>query len=281
MPKAKAKPAAKKEEAAITNQTTPEELEAKINAVDDEETPEETTVTRTPDVTPPEEAETTQEEPEETEEITEEGEEAPAPVVTPEEQEETDWKSRYTGSTREAQVLASRNKKLLDSIEKAKGLPTPTDEEMREEYGDNWDLMDDIQRKTAKNATLSSKRFSVLEEVAAESKKTDEWVEKAKNFVAEPQVLIKYPQLAGKETEFVQFCSLPTRVGVELDDLVRAFSFDIKQEVPKRKTLFESGGGGQPPAPKELTVDEIAFLRTHDSKKYKQLLASGKIKIEV
>jgi hypothetical protein len=275
MPK-KASPAAKKEGAVITNQTTPEELEAKINAVD-EETPEETTVTRGPDVTPPEETNTEEEEVS-VEEAPEEQEVAPVVEVAP---EEPDWKSRYIGSTREAQVLAARNKKFAESVDKANSLEKPTDEEMRTEYGDNWEMMDDVQRKLAKETVLSSKRFAILNEVATETKKGEEWVEKAKVFVADPQVLVKYPQLEGKETEFVQFCSLPTRVGVDLDDLVRAFSFDIKEEVPKRKTLFESGGGGQAPAPKELTVDEIAFLRTHDSKKYKQLLASGKIKIEV
>jgi hypothetical protein len=100
------------------------------------------------------------------------------------------------------------------------------EEEMSKEYGDNWEIMDDIQKKLAKDTVLSNKIFDIIKGVAEESKKTEEWLDKAQKFSQDPVVVSKYPQLEGRETEFIQFCSLPTRVGVDMDDLVRAFSFD-------------------------------------------------------
>lgn len=285
----------------ITNQTPKEVLkETIIDGTGEEPAPKDTSVTRSPVTTPPsestpeqepdsenpqkdEESEVDQSEGEEPEGEEPEGEESEEPVETPKkEPKEPDWKSRYVGSTREAQVLAARNKEFAETVERANSLPEPTDEEMKKEYGDNWDIMDDIQRKIAKESALSKKRFAMLQEIAEKSKKVEEWTKKTKEFVEDPQITVKYPQLLGKEAEFIQFCSLPTRVGVDLDDLVRAFSFDIKGETPKRKTLFQPAGGGKSATPaKELSIEEISFLRTHNQKEYKRLIQSGKIKIEI
>lgn len=203
------------------------------------------------------------------------------PVVPETPADNTDWKARYAGSTREAQVLASKNKQVTDAITKAGELPEPTDEEMRTELGDDWDIMDDTQRRIARRATLADRRFEIINKASQEGKKTDEWVDRVRTYSQDPQVVLKFPQIEGREIEFVQFCSLPSRVGVDLEDLVKAFTFDIKPVEPKRQNLFERGTGGHAPAQKEMTVEEISFLRTNNPKKYKELIKSGKIKIEI
>lgn len=196
-----------------------------------------------------------------------------------------DYKARYAGSTQEAQVLAARNKEFLDAKAKADAVADPTDDEMKTEYGDEWEEMTDRQKKNAKGVSKAQKKDIILNEVTEKMKKRDVWVEDTKKYSADPSTLVKYPQLAGHEEEFVQFCSLPTRVGINYDDLVKAFSFDLKPIVvtPKRANLLETAGGGSGVAPvvKELTVEEIGFLRVHNPKEYKRLLQTGKIKIDL
>src|SRR5665213_3147982 len=46
-----------------------------------------------------------------------------------------DWKKRYTDSSREAQILATKNKDLNSVVDQASQLPDPTEDEMKEEYG--------------------------------------------------------------------------------------------------------------------------------------------------
>lgn len=206
-------------------------------------------------------------------------------VAAPAKEMNIDYKARYAGSTQEAQVLAARNKEFLEAREKAKTLPLPTDEEMKTEYIEEWDEMTDRQKKNAKLAKLNENQNKILDEVTEKMKKRDQWVEDTKKYSVDPSTLVKYPLLAGHEEEFVQFCSLPTRVGINYDDLVKAFSFDLKPVVvtPKRANLLEPAGGGGSVAPvkKELTVEEIGFLRAHNPKEYKRLIQAKKINIDL
>ena len=46
-------------------------------------------------------------------------------------QKEPDYKKRYADSTREAQILHAKNKKIMEAVEKAKEIPDPTEEELK------------------------------------------------------------------------------------------------------------------------------------------------------
>lgn len=208
-----------------------------------------------------------------------------SPVVAPVTKETNiDYKARYAGSTQEAQILAARNKEFLDAKAKADAVSDPTDDEMKKEYGDEWDEMSDRQKKNAKGIAKAQKKDEILTEVTEKMKRRDEWVESTKKFSTDPATITKYPQLEGHEEEFIQFCSLPTRVGLDYDLLISAFSSGIKPVIvpPKRANLFETGGGGGGAAPtvKELTVDEIAFLRKNNPREYKRLIQAKKIKVD-
>lgn len=293
----------------LTNQLTPEDLKAKVDAIDDPETPPEapSEVPPTPEELDLEEirakdpSELTDEEQTFLEENVEslndeekvtfniEGATTPEPPVEgalesptePSVPDDTDWKARYRGSTQEAQVLASRNKDLVQSVDEAANLTEPTDEEMQNEFPNEWDLMDNFQKKIAKDNLLNKRRFELVNQSVQKTKKSEEWVGKVKEFTDNPVTLENYPLLKGKEVEFSQFCAIPSRVGVEFDDLVKAFLFDVPPVRPQRKSLFETKGGGEGLKPKGLTPEEVSFLRINDQKKYKELIKAGKIKIEV
>lgn len=196
-----------------------------------------------------------------------------------------DYKARYSGSTQEAQVLAARNKEFIEATDKAKALPLPTDDEMMLEYPEDWEVMNDRQRKNAKIAKLQENKDKILSEVTEKMKKSVEWRETTKKHIENPAIITQYPQLAGHEEEFVQFCSLPSRVGLSYDDLIKAFSFDLKPNTPapQRKSLFETGSGGgiTPKAPKALSTEEIAYLRKNNPKEYKRLSLAGKINVDL
>src|SRR3990167_465969 len=262
---------------AITNQTSKEELQAKIADVDKEETP------KTPEPEP-EEVVVPDVEPETPPEPVKEPEAPPEPVkVVKEEEDEVDWKARYAGSTKEAQILAARDKDVMSAIDDAASLSEPTEEELRKEFGDDWELMDNFQKRIAKDNLLNKRRFERIDEVAQKRKKIDTWIDKVNDFVADPKTISAIPKLQGKETEFGQFCLAPSRVGVDFDVLVKAFLYDVKVETPTRpsSTLFEIGGGGEAPKTPEITPEQIAYLRKNNQKEYKRLLNSGKIKVEL
>lgn len=262
------------------NKPTPEELKENIEKIQDElETPVETP--EVPEIETPEEvAETPQAEEPETPEPSKE---APEEIETPEEPEtpSEDYKKKYAESTREAQVLHSRNKKINETIEKANALPDPTDEEMSEIYKE-WDVMDEVTRKLAKDSELNKRRFQMLDDVTKESKKIDEWNQKVDEYIGNPETLIKIPELDGREDEFKLFATKPTRRGIDFEDLVSAFLYEVdKNKKPKQKgNMFEQGNGGPKDEKKKtdkLSPDQAAILMRTNYKKYKEYLTAGKI----
>ena len=218
--------------------------------------------------------------PEETHEPeAEEKEEPEEDQETKPETEEIDYRKKFTESTREAQILHAKNKKINEAVEKAKGLPDPTEEDLIKEYPD-WELLTDLEKKLAKNSLISTRRFSILEEVTAESKDIEAWNNRVDTFISDPKSLIKHPELEGKEDDFKIFAAKPTRRGVEFEDLIPAFLYGRKQE-PKKGAMFESGSGGpnekSKPKTDTITLEQARKLRERDYNKYKEYLNAGKI----
>lgn len=198
--------------------------------------------------------------------------------------QEPDYKKKFVESSREAQILHSKNKKISDAFEKASQLPDPTDDEMKVEYPD-WDLMSDFEKKIAKDSVKNTKRFQAMEEVTKGFKKLGDWQDKVNSFIEDPKTLVDNPELDGKEDEFKLFATKPTRIGVPLEDVVSAFLYNVEKEVkmkPKNKgSMFETGTGGanekQKPKTDKITVDQARILRNTDYKKYTEYLKAGKI----
>lgn len=291
-----------------------EEMEAKVKLAEkmtDKEDDKETELERDPDFIDPNEenfpkkeeddeeeesSETTEdeedeEEPTKDEEIDEEPEdqteedEEPETPKTPE-NEKKRLKDKLSASSREAQILYSKNKKITEAIEKASEVSEPSEEELRARYSD-WDEMTDSEQQSAKEIMTLKKQIGAISEVAKDFKDLDSWTQKVDEFISDPEVLANNPKIDGKEDEFRSFAMKETRRGVDFDVLVKAFLFEVEDTRPAKNKgkMFETGSGGlnKKPTKKDdkLSVEDGARLRKTNYKKYTELLKKGKIKTEV
>lgn len=233
-----------------------EELETPIQTEPIEETPEETPVVEETPV-------------EETPEVVE------TPIPSP------DYKEKYVGSTREAQVLASKNKKLTTVIEDASKIPEPTDDEMLKEYTE-WDIMDSTSKKMARDVVWNRKRFDVIDNINKEFKDIDSWNEKVDKYIDDPKTLMDNPKLEGYADEFKIFATKQSRRGVDFEDLVSSFLYKRESDkVPKKSQMFPTGSGGPNDRPKakagKISIADAAILQKNDYKKWVSYLKEDKI----
>jgi hypothetical protein len=196
-----------------------------------------------------------------------------------------DYRKKFTESTREAQVLRAKNKKLQEAIQNAGSLPEPTEQELQAEFPE-WEEMTATERRLAKDSILNRRRFDAINSAALEGKNIDEWNQKVDEFVDDPKTLIANPELEGKQEEFKRFSAKPTRRGLDFDDLVLAFLGDVQKNrpAPKKGSMFPSGSAGpndtMKPKDNRLSIEEASVLMQTDYKKYKEYLMAGKIKME-
>ena len=211
-------------------------------------------------------------------EIHPEPKEEEKPVV--ESKKDPDYKEKFINSTKEAQILHAKNKKIMEAFEKSKGIPEPTEDELKKEYSD-WDVMGDFEKKIAKDNMRNTKRFASFGEVAEEFTEIGKWQTKVDEFMGDPENISNNPLLEGKEAEFRAFASKPTRRGVDFDDLIGAFLFEESKGVKLNKGgMLPTGSAGDKtikPKSDKLTVEQGRQLRMADYEKYKRYLLAGKI----
>ena len=208
-------------------------------------------------------------------------EEEPKSTSEPEPSKSVDYKKKFTESTRESQVLFSRNKKLSEAVDQASQMEEPTDEEMTKEFTD-WDVMSDTEKRLAKDNIVNNRRFQSIHKATQEGKDILAWNEKVDKYIDDPKVLQDNPDLEGKQDDFKIFASKPTRRGVDFEDLVSAFLFDMSKAIkPKKGKMFETGSGGPneraKPKGDKISLAEARTLMKNDYKKYKEFLTQGKI----
>jgi hypothetical protein len=197
-----------------------------------------------------------------------------------------DWKKRYTDSSREAKVLATKNKEINDAFVQAAEIALPTDEEMKAEYPE-WEDMTSTEQRFATENLINKKRFDVITSAVNKFKKVEDWNVKVDTFVDNPKTLIANPELEGKTDEFRIFASKPTRSGMDFDDLVLAFLGDEAKKIKpdhKGQKMFENGTGGSkvtpPPPDDKLSLDQSIIDRKTNFPLYKERLKAGKYKTE-
>lgn len=212
---------------------------------------------------------------------------SPSPSA-PDEDELTKTKKKLSASSREALILHSRTKKYDEAVAEAEAVEPPSDEEMQAKYGkEEWEEMTAGQQLLARESWVSNKRFEIMSKVSKEGRIIEEWNGKVDEFLKDPKNLNKYSVLEGKQEEFKEFCSKPTRRGLDFEDLVLAFQGDLINNPPKKNKgqMFEKGSPGQKEKPKpkddKITAEQAKILRETDYPKWKQLLKAGKIKAEV
>jgi len=235
--------------------------------------------------TPEEEVEETTEEEVEEEPEVEEKEEKPKKVEVEEpEEEKEDYKKKFVESTKEGQILYSKNKKMMEALSKVDDIPEPTEEELQKEFTD-WEIMSDFEKRLAKNDIINSRKLEQISKVNKEFKDTDAWNGKVDEFVSDPNSLIKYPGLEGKESEFKIFANKTTRRGVDFEDLVSSFLYTAESERPKNKgKMLESTTGDttkQKPKSNKISIEQARILRQNDYNKWSELLRAGKIESDI
>lgn len=208
-----------------------------------------------------------------------------APVPSPSPTPGVDYKKRYSDSSREAHVIASKNREMNKAVEDAANLPEPTEDELKAAYSE-WDDMTPTEQRLAKDNLLNKKKFDVIHQATEKYKKVDEWQDKVVAFVEDPKTITKNPELDGKEEEFKTFASKPSRVGVDFDDLILAFLGEESKSNPKPKKgqMFPTGSGGPndrpQPKDKRLSVEEGRRLRLNNYNEFKRQLKAKNIKNE-
>jgi len=285
------------------------EIDDKVKAVDsmtDEENQEEEELERDPDFIDPDEEEPKKEEKieldsfkvtevaeeesgeEEEEEKPEDTEETEEEVVEekPTEKPKPDYKKKFSDSSREAQILYAKNKRITEAIEKASVVAEPTEDELKTEYPE-WDMMSDFEKKMSKDSMMNRRKLDTISEVTKDFKDMDAWNKKVDDFLENVETVIDNPGLDGKEEEFKIFATKETRRGVDFETLTSAFLFNVEENKPPKKKgkMFETGSGGtnEKPEPKSdiLSVEDGVKLKKTNYKKYMDLLKDGKIKTVV
>jgi len=210
----------------------------------------------------------------------------PEPEPEPEAEPIPDYKKKFSESSREAQKIVAKNRKMNQAIDEANEVSEPTEEELQAEYED-WDLLDDSTKKIAKESMVSTRRFAIISQGRTESQKIDKWSEEVFKFADDPQTLIDNPELEGKTEEFMVFANEESNNSIPFKVLVGSFLHEqSKTAKPKSKgAMFPDGSGGPndkgKPKGDKITVAESEVLRQTNYNKYKELLQAGKISTEI
>lgn len=209
----------------------------------------------------------------------EEVEETPEPEqVDP----EAELKKKLSASARENQKILAKNRLMNQAVDEAKDIPEPTDEEMELEYTE-WDLMDVVSKKLAKEAVVSKRFRERISQAREQSSKIEKWGEEVDKYVDNPQTFLDNPLLEGKQEEFKLFAIEESNNSVPFKILVNAFLFEqsTKKQPAKKGKMFETGSGGPNDNPKpkgdKISLAESELLRKTNYNKYKEMLNAGKI----
>lgn len=203
------------------------------------------------------------------------------PSVEKPKSEEPDYKKKFVDSTREAQILASRNRKMTEVLEQADQLPDPTPEELKAQFPD-WELIDPVQQTLIKDSIKNKKIISMLGQATKEARDIEAWNAKVDEFVDDPKTLVQYPDLEGKQDDLKVYATKATRRGVDFQDIVSSFLFTEAKSRPKNKgAMFQAPTPGPSVAPKpasdKISITEAMELKKTNYRKYKELLVARKI----
>jgi len=197
--------------------------------------------------------------------------------------DEETLKKKLNASTREAQILYQRNKQVQDAIAEASALPAPTDDEMRKEFPD-FDDLDDFSKRMARDNFTNTRRLDAVTKVSEKFKDLELWQGEIDKYADNPEILINNPELEGRLDEFKLFATKPTRRGVDPDDLVKAFLYDVEKDGLDRGTskgrMFPEGSAGvkrDKPKSDKLSAEQAGQLRKSNYNEYVRLLKAHKI----
>lgn len=192
-------------------------------------------------------------------------------------------KKERTESTREAQILAAKNKQKNEAIDKAAQITDVTEEELKKEFP-NYDDMDDATRMLAKKQLISDKRWAIINEARNAEKDVEAWNTKVDEFVGDPKTLNKHKQLEGKLEDFKVFATKKSRRGTDFETLIDAFLFNnqklnAEKKLANKGSMLPTGGSGDKKSKGsgKLSLAEGAALRDSNYNEYRKQLMAGNI----
>lgn len=204
------------------------------------------------------------------------------------EQNQIDYKEKFTESTREASALYFKNQKLNKTIEEASLIGEPTIDELKKfakETGADYDELEEFSQNILKRTYINEKRFEKIQNVAKESKQIDEWSESVDSFIEKSIDNGEYPSLNSLGSDFKKFAMKETRRGVDLNDLVASFLFSSERSLkqsPKKSVLLSGGNSSAVPSQSSgLNENQVAILRETNPKEYRRMIKSGQINLEI
>jgi hypothetical protein len=176
------------------------------------------------------------------------------------------WKKKATTQGQENIVVT---KKLEDATRPKELTNEPTDSELQAAFPE-WDVMTDTEKRLARETSRATRIASQLQQERQEEKAKAAWNTDLELTIAQN------PSLQGKEQAFKDFANKPTRRGVDLETLRKAFLFDSSTSAPKPKPTLKpgllpgNGGPRDPEKPKTLSGEELKTLRQTDSAGYRE-----------
>jgi len=198
------------------------------------------------------------------------------------------WKNKFTESSREAQVLAEREKETKRKLEEATKPKEVTDDLMKQKYPD-WDSYDDGVKAALKNTVVQDQKITALEQGQSEYLNERKWQSQIDGFLAENDETEKI-SIKDKDA-FKKYCNKPERKGMNLDILAAAFAYEVGTTAPakpekKKGSMLETGSGQgatqkHKTDKKEYTADDAKMLRQNNPKEYERLVRSGKLDIKI
>jgi len=202
-------------------------------------------------------------------------------------QNNIDYKEKFTESTREASALFFKNQKINKTIEEASLIIDPSLDELKnyaKEKGADYEDLDTFTQNILKDTYINAKRFEKIQNLTTESKRIDEWANTVDNFIEKSIDSGEYPTLNSLGLDFKKFAMKESRRGIDLNDLVASFLFSAERnlkQTPKKSVLLTGGNSSAVPTKTNISEDQVAMLRETNPKEYRRMIKSGQINLEI
>lgn len=197
-----------------------------------------------------------------------------------------DLENKFKNSSQEAIRLKHENEIMAGKINKLTQDEIPTEHEMKGMYPD-WDTYTVVEQKLLTDNFALRRKFDKSQSVIYDLVEERNWDREFYQISSKPG----FEGLKGRETEFKSFAYQPRffvnagdrKIPVQIETVAAAFLHENppkpKEEPPKplepKPGLENGSGGGKPDGQEKLKPEEIAFIRTNDPKRYREMVISG------
>lgn len=192
---------------------------------------------------------------------------------------------KLSASARENQKIYAKNRVINKALVDADEMPEPTEEELEKEFPE-WYVMSDTEKVLAKETVISRNWRKVISEAKEQATKIEKWNDTVDSYITDPETLIKYPELEGKDEEFKDYAKDKANNSVPFNLLVSAFLHDSQGKIkPNKGKMFERGSGGPNERLKvksnKLTLEEGRKLRETNYSSWREKLNAGLIESDL